>query len=111
MTSAAISRFSMAIPIPPEILISSRVTLANNSSVNAQLENEDYQLKDILNWTRGRHSVKGGFEVFRKRYLNRSYFQTMGVFNFTGAITNNAVADYLLGKAATSRTTGGYPRG
>ena len=90
------------IPIPPEIAISSRVTLANNSSVNAQLENEDYQLKDIFNWTRGRHSVKGGFEVFRKRYLNRSYFQTMGVFNFTGAISGNAVADYLLGKAATS---------
>jgi outer membrane receptor protein involved in Fe transport len=90
------------VPIPPQITIQSRVTLGNNSSINAQLINEDYQLKDILNWNHGRHSVKGGFEVFRKRYVNRSYFQTMGVFNFTGAITGNAVADYLLGKPATA---------
>ncbi|MGI8745649.1 MAG: TonB-dependent receptor [Bryobacteraceae bacterium] len=89
------------IPIPPEIVISSRVTLASNSSVNAQLENEDYQLKDNLNWNRGRHSVKAGFEVFRRRYLNRSYFLTMGVFNFTGAITGNPAADFLLGKPAS----------
>jgi outer membrane receptor protein involved in Fe transport len=92
------------IPIPPQITVQSRVTLGNNSSINAQLENEDYQLKDILNWNRGRHSVKGGFEVFRKRYLNRGYYQTMGVFNFTGAITGNASADYLLGKPATFTT-------
>jgi outer membrane receptor protein involved in Fe transport len=90
------------IPIPPQITIQSRVTLGNSSSINAQLENEDYQLKDVLNWNRGRHSVKAGFEAFRKRYLNRGYFQTMGVFNFTGAITGNSVADYLLGKPATA---------
>jgi hypothetical protein len=54
------------IPIPPEIVITSGVTLGNNSSVNAQLENEDYQLKDTLNWNRGRHSIKCGFEVFRR---------------------------------------------
>src|ERR1700694_5229279 len=50
------------IPIPPQITITGRVTLGNNSSINAQLENEDYQLKDVLNWTRGHHSVKGGFD-------------------------------------------------
>ncbi len=89
------------VPIPPEVVISGRVTLASNSSVNAQLENEDYQLNDIFNWTHGRHSVKAGFEVFRRRYLNRSYFLTMGQFNFTGQITGNPVADFLLGKPAT----------
>jgi len=94
------------IPIPPEIVISgiggARVTLASNSSVNAQLENEDYQLNDIVNWTHGRHFLKGGFEIFRRRYLNRSYFLTMGVFNFTGAITGNTVADFLLGLPASA---------
>jgi hypothetical protein len=90
------------VTIPPEILITSRVTLGNNSSINAQLENEDYQLEDILNWTRSRHSVRSGFEIFRRRYLNRSYFQTMGVFNFTNAITGSAVADFLVGKPATA---------
>ena len=91
------------VPIPPKIVITSRITLGSDSSVNAQLENEDYQLNDIVNWTRGRHSLKGGFEIFRRRYLNRSYFLTMGVFNFTGTtITGNAVADFLLGLPASA---------
>jgi outer membrane receptor protein involved in Fe transport len=90
------------IPIPPVISISSRVTLGNNSAANAQINNEDYLLKDSLTWTRGAHAVKGGFEVFRRQYLNRSYFLTMGQFNFTGAITGNAVADFLLGRPATA---------
>jgi len=90
------------IPIPPAITISSpSLTLGSNSSVNAQLENEDYQLKDTLHWTHGNHTVTAGFEAFRRRYLNRSYYFTMGAFSFTGAITGNAQADFLLGKPAT----------
>ncbi|MFB3830177.1 MAG: carboxypeptidase regulatory-like domain-containing protein [Bryobacteraceae bacterium] len=91
------------VPIPPVINIQSRVTLGNGSSINARLVNEDYQIKDNLNWNRGRHAIKAGWEAFRKRYLNRSYYQTMGVFNFNGGVTGNAVADYLLGKPATAQ--------
>jgi outer membrane receptor protein involved in Fe transport len=91
------------IPIPPNITISSpSLTLASNSSVNAQLENEDYQIKDTFHWVHGKHSVTAGFEAFRRRYLNRSYYFTMGSFSFTGAITGNAQADFLIGKPATA---------
>jgi outer membrane receptor protein involved in Fe transport len=90
------------VPIPPVLSISSRVTLGSNSAANAQIANEDALLKDTLTWTHGGHSIKGGFEVFRRQYLNRSYFLTMGQFNFTGAVTGNAVADFLLGRAATA---------
>ena len=90
------------VPIPPTITISSpSLTLASGSSVNAQLANEYHQLKDTLHWTRGSHSVSGGFEAMRRRYLNRSYFQTMGVFDFSGAITGLAQADFLIGRPAT----------
>jgi outer membrane receptor protein involved in Fe transport len=90
------------IPIPPNIVISSpSLTLGSNSSINAQLENEDHQLKDTVHWSHGRHTVTAGAEAFRRRYLNRSYYFTMGSFNFTGAITGNAQADFLLGKPAT----------
>ncbi len=90
------------VPIPPNITISSpALTLGSNSSINAQLENESFQAKDTLHWTHGRHTVAAGFEAFRRRYLNRSYYFTMGSFSFTGAITGNAQADFLLGKPAT----------
>ncbi len=90
------------VPIPPNITISSpSLTLGSNSSINAQLENEDYQIKDTIHWTHGKHTVTAGFEAWRRRYLNRSYYFTMGSFSFTGAITGNAQADFLLGKPAT----------
>jgi hypothetical protein len=88
--------------IPPEFAISSRVTLGTGSSEDQVQVNEDYQVNDIFNWAKGCHSIKVGFEAFRRRYLNRSYFQNMGIFNFTGAITSNAAADFLLGKIATA---------
>jgi outer membrane receptor protein involved in Fe transport len=109
---APVNQFSLAtlggnfpvingINIPPNISISGYVTLGSNSSVDSQIENEDYQLNDTLNWTKGTHTITAGFEGIRRRYLNRSYYFTMGSFSFTGAITNNAAADFLIGKPAT----------
>jgi outer membrane receptor protein involved in Fe transport len=89
------------VPIPPNISISGFVTLGANSSVDQQNENENYQIKDTLHWMTGQHSITAGFEAARRRYLNRSYYFTMGSFNFTGAVTGNAAADFLLGRPAT----------
>ena len=89
------------VPIPPNISISGYLALGANSSVDQQNENEIYQLKDTLHWVKGAHSVTAGFEGERRRYLNRSYYFTMGSFSFTGALTGNAAADFLLGKPAT----------
>src|SRR5262249_17196336 len=40
-----------------------------------------------------------GFGLLHLRYLNRSYFETMGDFTFSGIISGNAAADFLLGRA------------
>ena len=37
--------------------------------------------------TRGNHNAQFGAEYLRLRYLNRSYFYTMGQFTFTGTYT------------------------
>jgi outer membrane receptor protein involved in Fe transport len=87
--------------IPPSIAISGRVTLGNGSTVNATIVNQSWQLDESLNWTHGRHSIKGGFGLLKLRYLNRSYFETMGDFNITGIITGNPAADFLLGRSQT----------
>jgi outer membrane receptor protein involved in Fe transport len=87
--------------IPPAIAISGRVTLGNGSSVDTITVNESYQIDESLNWTHGRHTVKGGVELLRLRYLNRSYFETMGDFSITGIISGNPAADFLLGRAQT----------
>ena len=87
--------------IPPAIAITSRITLGNGSSVDATIVNESMQADDSLHWTHGRHAVLAGFGLLHLRYLNRSYFETMGDFTVSGIITGNPAADFLLGKAQT----------
>ena len=70
--------------IPPAVAISGRVTLGNGSSVDNVTVNESYQIDESVNWTHGRHAIKGGVQLLRLRYLNRSYFETMGDFNYLG---------------------------
>jgi outer membrane receptor protein involved in Fe transport len=87
--------------IPPAVAISGRITLGSGSSVNAIIVNQAFEFSDSVTWTVGRHSIKAGFELLHLRYLNRSFFETMGDFTFSGIITSNPAADFLLGKAQT----------
>jgi outer membrane receptor protein involved in Fe transport len=87
--------------IPPNVAITGRVTLGNSSSVDALAVNEALQVNESLTWTRQRHSIRGGYELLKLRYLNRSFFQTMGSFTFNGQITGNAAADFVLGRATS----------
>jgi Carboxypeptidase regulatory-like domain len=58
---------------------------------------DDYQLRDDVSWTKGRHQLKiGGSWMLYKKI--QSWFQnTEGGFNFNGNYTGNDFADYLLG--------------
>lgn len=87
--------------IPPNIAITGRVTLGNASSVDAIAVNEGLQFNQNLTWTRQRHTLRGGYEMLNLRYLNRGYFQTMGSFTFSGQITGNSAADFVLGRASS----------
>ncbi|MBL8233888.1 MAG: carboxypeptidase regulatory-like domain-containing protein, partial [Bryobacterales bacterium] len=58
-----------------------------------------YQISDNLTWTKGRHTVKGGFE-FVHWYVNRYMpvdAASFGNFNFSSRFSNNAYGDFLLG--------------
>ena len=61
------------VKIPPNIVAPGRFTVGAGSSVYSQIENEVYQITDILNWTRDSHSVKAGFDVSNQRYINHTY--------------------------------------
>ena len=63
-------------PVPPAITISGRVTLGSGSAADAITVNESFQFDDNVNWTKGSHTVKAGFQLLKLRYLNRGSFQT-----------------------------------
>jgi hypothetical protein len=58
---------------------------------------DDYQLRDDVSWTKGRHQFKigVGWALYKKA---QDWFQeTQGNFSFNGNYTGNDFADYLLG--------------
>ena len=85
--------------IPPAITIPGRLTLGSGSAADGLVVNESWELFDSINWIKDRHTVKAGFNLLKLRYLNRSSFNTMGTFAFTGQASGNPAADFLLGKA------------
>jgi hypothetical protein len=65
------------------------------SSSIGRFWNTSWQFKDSLNWIRGRHNFKVGYELL---YLNfRQLFIGPPNFAFTGSRSGDPVADFMLG--------------
>jgi outer membrane receptor protein involved in Fe transport len=86
---------------PSNLNIVGRVNMGDGSGLNARLVNESWHLNESVNWTKGGHTIKAGVELLNLRYVNRTYWNSMGAFTFNGQITGNSAADFLLGRAAT----------
>lgn len=61
----------------------------------------DYQFRDDVSWTKGRHQFKMGGSLMLYQKVQDWFQQTQGVFIFNGFYTGNDFADYLLGYANT----------
>jgi hypothetical protein len=57
----------------------------------------DYQLRDDVSWTKGRHQLKMGASWAWYGKVQDWFKNTQGNFNFNGSYTGNDFADYLLG--------------
>jgi hypothetical protein len=71
---------------------SSGVTPWDNSA-------NDYQLRDDVSWTKGRHQFKMGGSWMLYQKIQDWFQSTQGQFIFNGFYTGNDFADYLLGYA------------
>ena len=60
-----------------------------------------FQAANVLAYTRGSHSIRGGFDLRRLATGRRAANDPRGRFDFTGDITGHAVADFMLGLART----------
>lgn len=91
----------------PNIMISGYSALGNQDWFPEILKENNYQLKDSMSWTHGRHSFKAGGDLIRRQH---GFFQTQnarGDFTFDPQFTENlndltddpgdALASFLIG--------------
>lgn len=62
---------------------------------------------DNFMWTHGNHQIKLGGSFAWKKLADTGVFAGSTISTFTGGTTGNALADFLLGKAATFRQNSG----
>ncbi len=62
---------------------------------------ENYQWRDDLSWTHGRHSLKFGAQYMFQTKTQELFGQSQGNYTFNGTYTGDGFADFLLGYAAT----------
>ena len=67
--------------------------------------NHVWQFADDLTWIAGRHSMKFGADVRREAMRIAFINRPNGDLSFSGGITGNAAADFLLGLPALARAT------
>ncbi|PYQ02647.1 MAG: hypothetical protein DMF83_23135, partial [Acidobacteria bacterium] len=60
-----------------------------------------FQVSNVLAWTRGSHTIRGGFDLRRLSTGRRAANDPRGRFDFTGDITGYSMADFMLGLPRT----------
>jgi outer membrane receptor protein involved in Fe transport len=84
--------------IPPLLGVVGRLTAGSSTSGDATIVNQAWNISDNINWVANGHTIKAGAELLKLRYLNRSAFMTQGAFPFTGEISGDSAADFVLGR-------------
>ncbi len=69
----------------------------NMASSNWRRPSSTFQWTDVFNYTVGAHSIATGAEFFRLSQGDLGNNAPRGLFTFTGQISGNAAADFLLG--------------
>jgi hypothetical protein len=82
------------------------ITTTDQPNSQALTLDTNFEWTDNLSWTRGRHSMKFGFDAIRDQLGGYNYPNSMyGAYNFNGAYTGFGYADFLLGIPQTTQLT------
>ena len=79
------------------------------SFTNAKFIRNTYDLRELLNWTKGNHALSFGFSIELDQSNIRNTDLENGSFNFTNDVTGLSMASFLLGYQHTfSQTSGDF---
>jgi hypothetical protein len=99
---------SVANPGIPDFEITGFLPIGGQGGASSNWTRPDstWEWTDTFNYTRSAHSISAGAEVFRLTTGSQGSNSSRGLFNFTGGISGNAAADFLLGLPLNDTTPG-----
>jgi hypothetical protein len=77
------------------------------SFTNAKFIRNTYDLREVLDWNKGRHDLTFGYDLELDQSIIRNTDLENGSFNFTNDVTGLAMANFLLGYQHTFTQTSG----
>jgi len=91
----------------PKIAVTGFETIGDSTTNPIRYTVNNYNLNDIVTWNKGRHSLRIGGDVLRVQYYQPTNSNFNGTLTFNGKMTNDGLADFLLGyESSTSRKIG-----
>jgi hypothetical protein len=66
--------------------------------LTAKFPRENWTFGDRVVWVKGQHSISLGFSIDKERADIVNQYRTGGSFTFSGQVTGNALADFMLGR-------------
>jgi hypothetical protein len=91
----------------PKFSITGFETLGDSTTNPIRYTVNNYNMNDVFTWNKGRHSIKIGGDILRVQYFQPTNSNFNGTFTFNGKMSNNGIADFLLGfPSSTSRKIG-----
>ena len=91
----------------PVVNITGYAAIGEGTYNPLQFYNELEQLKDTFSYVRGAHSFKAGIDFLHIRNQQTFPLYPRGQFGFTGGVTGNPVADFVLGLPLTTQVSAG----
>jgi hypothetical protein len=85
------------IPTLPAFNFSNQFALGSTSQAYQDHINENVELHEAVIWTKGNHTIQGGFSFLRLQYLTRQDYP--GQLAFSSTYTGVSIADGVLGLA------------
>lgn len=95
-------------PRPPQIFVTGRWNMGHFGE--GPFVSQSAGWSDTLIWVRGRHALKVGTWLLYNRFDEPGNWLGSGQVRFNGGFTGNALADFLLGRAASFRQNNGTNR-
>lgn len=87
----------IAVKSPASVYVNVTGSFLARPGWNYIKDDYDFQLTDNFTWMTSRHEVKFGIDYSRTKNQISNDFRTMGLFDFDGSQSGNAMADFLLG--------------